>query len=144
MKNKTEVSRTDVCVRVVKGALEGGGGVMAEKLEKMPPSPASQHPSSPPLSPSSPPKIKSESPTVFLGTHSPPPAGPGAEVKGRPGNPIASGSTRPPAPPRPGSAGGEEVKGVTTAAGGGRLTFFKGMYDCMCVCWCVCVGTNVF
>lgn len=90
---------------------------MAEKLEKMPPSPASQHPSSPPLSPSSPPKIKCESHTVFLGTHSPPPAGPGAEVKGRPGNPIASGST-----------GGEEVKpapGVTTAAGGGRLTFFK-------------------
>lgn len=127
MKNKTEVSRTDVCVRVVKGALEGGGGVMAEKIEKKPPSPASQHPSSPP---SSPPKIKAESPTVFLASHSPPPAGPGAEVKGRPGNPIASGSTRPPppAPPRPGSAGGEEVKpapGVT--AGGGRLTFFKGM-----------------
>lgn len=135
MKNKTEVSRTDVCLRVVKGALEGGGGVMAEKIEKIPPSPASQHHSSPPLSPSTPPKIKCESPTVFLGSHTPPPSGPGAEIKGRPGNPIASASARPGSLPRPTSAGGEEGKagtGVPTAAGGGRLTFFKGM--CLCVC----------
>ncbi|KAG0718490.1 Protein hairless [Chionoecetes opilio] len=116
MKNKTEVSRTDVCVRVVKGTLEGGGGVMADKIPKMPPSPVS----SPPLSPSNSTKIKCESPTVFLGSHSPPPAGPGAEVKGKPGNPIASGSTRVAAVSRPNSAGGEEGK-----PGGGRLTFFK-------------------
>lgn len=130
MKNKTEVSRTDVCVRVVKGALEGGGGVMAEKMEKMPPSPASHHPTSPPLSPSTQTKIKCESPTVFLGTHTPPPSGPGAEIKGKPGNPIASGSAR------PNSAGGEEAKGgagVPTSAGGGRLTFFKGVYVCVYV-----------
>lgn len=128
MKNKTEVSRTDVCVRVVKGALEGGGGVMAEKI---PCSPV-HHPSSPPLSPSTPPaqtKIKCESPTVFLGSHTPPPSGPGAEVKGKPGNPIASGSTRVAALSRPNSAGGEEGK-----PGGGRLTFFKGTYECVFVC----------
>lgn len=122
MKNKTEVSRTDVCVRVVKGALEGGGGVMAEKMEKLPPSPASP----PPLSPSTQTKIKCESPTVFLGTHTPPPSGPGAEIKGKPGNPIASGSARPQALPRPNSAGGEEGKTVPASTGGGRLTFFKG------------------
>lgn len=131
MKNKTEVSRTDVCVRVVKGALEGGGGVMAEKI---PHSPVTHHPSSPPLSPSTPPtqtKIKCESPTVFLGSHTPPPTGPGAEVKGKPGNPIASGSTRVAALTRPNSAGGEE--GKVASAGGGRLTFFKGMYECVFV-----------
>ncbi|XP_042230906.1 protein hairless-like isoform X2 [Homarus americanus] len=136
MKNKTEVSSTDVCVRMSKAGLEGGGlGIM----EKRPPSPHSP-PLSPPTSATTPPsqtKIKCESPVPLLSSHtpsprplvSPPNTGPGAEVKGKPGTPIPSGSTKT-VLPRPGSASGDEAKvSVTTGSSptttGGRLTFFK-------------------
>ncbi|KAK8391972.1 hypothetical protein O3P69_017526 [Scylla paramamosain] len=123
MKNKTEVSRTDVCVRVVKGTLEAVTGVN----DKIPASPSPLSPSTPlpsPLSPSTPGKIKCESPTVFLGAHTPPPTGPGAEVRGKPGTPIASASSK--AASRPNSANSAtEDKAGGGGAGGGRLTFFK-------------------
>ncbi|XP_045127028.1 proline-rich protein 36-like [Portunus trituberculatus] len=122
MKNKTEVSRTDVCVRVVKGALEAVTGVN----DKIPASPSPLSPSTPlpsPLSPSTPAKIKCESPTVFLGAHTPPPTGPGAEVRGKPGTPIASASSK--AAARPNSANSAAEDKAAGGAGGGRLTFFK-------------------
>lgn len=138
MKNKTELSSTDVCVRMSKAGLEGGGlGVVGDKR---PPSPHSPAPSPPRRAPTPPlqTQIKCESPIPLISSHapsprplvSPPATGPGAEVKGKPGTAIPSGSVKG-VPPRPSeggdeSASGKAVAGASAGNAGGRLTFFKG------------------
>ncbi|XP_070000154.1 protein hairless isoform X1 [Penaeus vannamei] len=137
MKNKTELSSTDVCVRMSKAGLEGGGlGVVGDKR---PPSPHSPAPSPPRRAPTPPlqTQIKCESPIPLISSHapsprplvSPPATGPGAEVKGKPGTAIPSGSVKG-VPPRPSeggdeSASGKAVAGASAGNAGGRLTFFK-------------------